>query len=123
MAEGTVVSKSDELREGLRQFSGTEHWYKMPFSKATYTDGVKYFAETAGAYWFLDIVATELAPMQRKEEFIHIILSVANNEALIRAGDGNENNFWSRKISFTDCPEGDWHFYLTNNVLLLPGEY
>jgi hypothetical protein len=39
----------------LSQFTGTENYYRHPFGKALFTDGVKYFAETAGAYWFIDI--------------------------------------------------------------------
>jgi hypothetical protein len=42
----------------LRQFTGSEHWYRHGISRLSlYTDGVKYLAETASAYWFLDEIA------------------------------------------------------------------
>jgi hypothetical protein len=29
----------------------------------------------------------------------------------------------TRQVDFTDMQPGKWRFYLTDNVLLLPGEY
>lgn len=113
-------------QEDLHQFTGTETWYRHALVRAMlYTEGVKYFAESAGngAYWFLDIVATELMPLLKEHPFIHIVLKSAGIWAALVAGDGNNNGIYQRLIESTDCPEGDWHFYLTNNVLLLPSEY
>ena len=112
---------SEELRDALFQFYGTEHWYKMIFGPTTYTDGVKFFADSAGAHWFLDIVATEIATL--RVPFAYIILTVKGEKADINVTDGNDNYLWRRHIDFTDCPEGEWKFYLTDNVMLLPGEY
>ena len=90
----------------------------------TYTDGVQCFAQNAGggAYWFLDIVATQIATI--KEDFIAIKLSVPENEtiATITATDGNDKLLFTKHVAYTDCPTGDWQFYLTNDVLLLPSE-
>ncbi|MDP3308277.1 MAG: hypothetical protein Q8S50_08440 [Methylotenera sp.] len=105
------------------QFSGTEHYYAHNFGGMTYTDGVKYFADKVGAYWFLDIVSTELMLPADKEGFISIHLVSADSKAVAKADDGNYNVFWTRKIEYTDCPAGDWQFYLTNRVLMLPSEY
>jgi hypothetical protein len=34
----------------LRQFTGTEHWYRHPIeSRVLYADGVRYVAEQGGA--------------------------------------------------------------------------
>ena len=42
----------------LAQFTGTERWYRHGLVRnVTYTDGVRYVADTAGAYWLIDIVA------------------------------------------------------------------
>jgi hypothetical protein len=90
-----------------------------------YTDGVQFFAENAGggAYWFLDIVATEVFRLQEKEAFLHIVLKAQDHKALIKADDGNGNVIWDKEIEFTDCPTGEWRFYLTDNVLMVPSEY
>jgi hypothetical protein len=91
-----------------------------------YTDGVRFFAEnggTHGAYWFLDIVGTELKEWARKQPFMSVHLIVKGDEAVIQADDGNGNVFYRRDIAFTDMQEGDWQFFYTDNVLMLPGEY
>jgi hypothetical protein len=120
----TTKSKRSEICEALAHCTGSEFWYRHPLVRTfIYTDGVQMFAEMAGAYWFLDIVATEVFPFQRKEEFIVVMLAVTGSTARINAEDGNGREFWHRDIAFTDCPEGDWKFFLVNNTFLVPSEY
>lgn len=111
----------------LSQFIGTSSYYPtfMFTPKLHHTDGVQYFAENAGngAFWFLDIVATEIYPLLKKEPFISIEMTVFNETAVINATDGNEKVIWEKFIRSTDCPEGDYNFFLTDNVLMLTSEY
>ena len=42
----------------LRQFTGTEQWYRHGTVRdVLFTDGAKYVADQAGAYWLLDEIA------------------------------------------------------------------
>src|SRR5882757_828930 len=42
----------------LAQFTGTEHWYRHALNRnVLFTDGAKYVADQAGAYWLLDEIA------------------------------------------------------------------
>ena len=113
----------------LSQFTGTEAYHRtfMFTPKLVHTDGVQYFAETAGCYWFLDIVATEIYPLTKKEPFISIKLIVGSNQsdtdAVIVATDGDENVIFRKLIPHTDCPVGVYEFFLTDNVLMLTSEY
>jgi hypothetical protein len=121
MPKKKVLTPDDQ-----HQFTATEMWHRHVLNpKMLYTDGVQYFAENAGngAYWLLDIMATELMDLHKKEPFLHIQMLVGGSAARIIADDGNGNEVWRREIEFTDCPEGVWRFYLTDNVLLLPSEY
>ena len=88
-----------------------------------YTDGVQYFCEKAGCYWFLDIVATELFRLQRQHPFMVITLAADDGEADIFAEDGDGGAIYKRHINFTDAPDGTWRFYLIDNIVLLPSEY
>ena len=120
------VMKTAKLSADLKMFTGTEQWFRHPLSSNfLYTDGVKFFAEHCGggAYWFLDILATELADLQETEEFMSITLDVVDSSAKITADDGNGNVLWTRNIDPTDAEVGKWKFFLQNNVLLLPSEY
>lgn len=119
---------AQQLQDGLAHFYGTENYFYNPlYRKLKYTDGVQFFALNAGngALWFLDIIGTEVHPLAKKkgEEFTHVKLKSAGGKADITADDGNGNIFWQRHIEYTDCPEGEWGFYLTDDVLLLPSEY
>ncbi len=39
----------------LAQFTGSENWYRHAINHAVlFTDGAKYVADQAGAYWLLD---------------------------------------------------------------------
>ena len=112
----------------LSQFTGTENYYRHPIQlgpKCVYTDGVAYFATHAKAYWFLDIVFTELNQLQRDHEFLAITLSVQASKATITATDGNDpdKTLWSHKVEFTDCPDGNYLFFFTNDVFFLRSEY
>jgi 3-methyladenine DNA glycosylase Mpg len=60
----------------------------------------------------------------KKSEFLLIKLIVGDdNKAFLSVDDGNENVLAQARINFTDAQEGEWKFYLTDNVLLLPSEY
>jgi hypothetical protein len=109
----------------LSQFTGTEAYHRTFLfnPNLVHTDGVQYFAETAGCYWFLDIVATEFYPLLAKEPFLSIKMIVADGKAKISVEDGDLNILKSKNISHTDCPDGEYAFFLTDNVLMLTSEY
>jgi hypothetical protein len=113
----------------LSQFYGTEKYHKtsafgLAFGQhLKHTDGVQYFAEQAGAFWFLDIVATEIYPFSDKYPFMTIYLTVKDGQAEIIVQDGDISRLWQRHIDFTDCPDGTYEFFLTDDVLMLCSEY
>jgi hypothetical protein len=111
----------------LRQFTGSEHWYRHGINrKVIYTDGAKYLADTGNAYWLLD----EIAIVQRCEaraaieEFQVWRLTVnRDRSALLTADDGNDNIIYREEIAYTDFPLNDITLYYQNNTILLPSEY
>lgn len=117
----------NELKHNLAQFTGTAHWYRHPLTRhVLYTDGVAYFAEAAGAYWLLDIIATqpEIVNTMHNEGFAVIELDVADDDtAEITCDDGNGNVSYRRHLEYTDAPRGTWRFYFAGNVIMLTSEY
>ena len=57
------------LEADLAQFCGTDNWWKHWTGRITYTDGVKFLAEKAGAFWLIDLVASHQTARLRQEEF------------------------------------------------------
>ena len=122
----TKTITSEELEAALGQFTGTEHWCRHPLYRAfCYTDGVKYLAETAGAYWLIDdILACQLDARVKNEPFQFWTLTVHDNHgAVLTCTDGNDKLVYRQDYGFTDFPLQAQKLYLTNNVLLLPSEY
>ena len=107
----------------LDQFNGTEHHYRH-WTGMLYTDGVKFLADKAKAYWLLDIVASyQHQKKVRNEEFQVWKLVKTGSEAIVILEDGNDNRILSQKIEYTDFPLESVSLWLQNGVLILPSEY
>jgi hypothetical protein len=113
--------------EVMSQFTGSEHWYRFGIvPDITCTDGAKYVADTAGAYWLLDEIA--LAQRFEKavaaEEFQVWKLAVKDDDsATLICEDGNDNVVFTKTIEFTDFPKEGVTLWFANNVIYLPSEH
>lgn len=111
----------------LAQFTGSENWYRHGINRRVlFTDGAKYVADHAGAYWLLDEIAI-IQPHSvcvAAEEFQVWKLTVnADQTAVLTCDDGNGNVVYTKQIEFTDFPPDGITLYFTNNTILLPREY
>jgi hypothetical protein len=120
-----ALSKQD-LINGLDQFYGSDTTYYQPiYPKYRYTEGVKYLAENAEAYWLLDyIFSNQLDTVIHAEGFqVWKIIVNADNSAVIRVEDGNKNEVKSFDLTFTDFPLKEYSLWFIGGTLLLPSEY
>lgn len=120
--ESVKLSKAD-----LAEFTGTEQWYRHPVVKnILYTDGIKYVAERAGAYWLIDEIAflqTNLSVKNEEFQVWTLIVNLEKSSAILACDDGNGWPVYTKQIGYTDFPLEKIKIYVTNNVILLPGEY
>ena len=126
---------TNELSEAnLAQFTGTGTWYKHPLAPGiTYTDGAKYVAEKGGAYWLLDIIATNNAyggPEFKREEFQvwRLVVDIEKNSGVLTCSDGGKDGhkskvFYTQEIDYTDFPLPEITLWFQNNTIFLPSEY
>ena len=122
---------TNELKNLMNEYSGgsdgrTRHMFNRRFIM---TQGVMAVAEAAGAFWLLDIIATEVAPIcmaawKNGQEYMHFLrMSVANDKAFIwLERDEGEPHLWERQIGYTDFPAGEWTFYLAIDQVVDPGK-
>lgn len=106
----------------LRQFTGTEHYYKHWTQSLVYTDGVKYLAEKAGAYWLIDLIAS----YRRKEPFQVWRLEYKeekNQWLATMQTDSHGTVLVKQWIEYSDFPFKDFKLWLIDGVLMLPDEY
>ena len=61
----TDNEKAEAVRDYQRQTTGTQylHWHWL--GCLIYTDGMAFMAETCGAFWLLDLVASHQPPIKR----------------------------------------------------------
>lgn len=115
------------LKRDLATFTGTTVWYRHPMNRSkNYTEGVKFLAERAKAYWLIDdiLFAYQTDPAINDLGFQVWKLTVKeDNSATLRLEDGDKKHVKSFEISYTDFPLKEITLWLTDNVLLLPSEY
>jgi hypothetical protein len=117
-----TLNKSD-----LAQFTGSESWYRHGINrKVLFTDGAKFVADQAGAYWLLDEISI-IQPHDKRvaaEEFQVWKLAVnADQTGVLTCEDGNGRVIFSKQLEYTDFPQDGITLYFTNNTILLPSEY
>src|SRR3954465_814747 len=111
----------------LAQFTGSTAFYRHGLApNVVFTDGAKYVADEAGAYWLIDEIALaqHYASAVAGEEFQVWDLTVADDEsALLTCGDGNDHVVLSKQIPWTDFPAPGIRLFACNGTIMLPGEY
>ena len=115
-----------QLTSALHQFTGTETWFRHEiFRHFTYTEGVQFLAEEAGAYWLVDQIfgLQYESEIVKKQCFQFWKLKTENGGGKLICEDGDGNEVFSLTISYTDFPLKEISLYFTDNVLLLPSEY
>jgi hypothetical protein len=124
---GTDKTKmsASELQTALAGFTGTEHWYKLsPFHFGmTCTDGVKFFADAAEAYWLIDIIGSYQLQLSKKpfQEWTFTKDS-SGDGAVVVCTNGNGKELARQVITFTDLDLPQIKFFVENQVCYLPSE-
>ena len=116
-----------EIEQGLAQFSGTEEYHKFsPLSRLVATDGVKWLAESAEAYWLLDAIASYQQKCSKDamlRDFQAWTLTVKDGTATLKCErDTGDKKPIRQEIEYTDFPLDEVKLYVENGVVMLPNE-
>lgn len=122
--------KAQIVNDYAASTTSTDQWWKH-LGGLVYTDGVRLVAETCGAYWLLDLVASYRHRM-KGEGFAVWVLSAPAGEGLpwvIEAWNDTPNHPESRRlvrqeIEYSDFPVElcPFKLYQESGVLLMPEE-
>jgi hypothetical protein len=116
----------------LDQFTGTENWYRHSMLRGvTFTDGVKYLADKAGAYWLIDQIAFAQKDRSLTDQTFQVwhLTVNADKSADLKTEDGNYNVIRETRIPFTDFPTDKITLWVEDGgpelgrVILLPSEH
>jgi hypothetical protein len=125
------ISQSD-----LDQFTGTEHYYRY-IGGMLLTDGAKFLAEKAGAFWLLDIIASyqkdkRILGNERLRDMQFWTLTVKPENAgghkgvVVCQEDSDIPPVITQNIPFTDFPMPEVKLWVQRGehlVIMLPSEY
>ena len=110
----------------LSLFTGTERYYALTPTHLL-TDGTKYLADTAGAYWLMDAAISHLHEIGTLDWFVLIRLVVDEKKATLIYEDGNGLEHARQEIAYSDFPMSSISLYACFDgvhwVLMLPSEY
>jgi len=105
---GTTLIDKEMLADELTNFTGTEmyHPFNIVMRDVVLTDGASYLAQTARAYWLMDIIgsATKHTKELRENEFIVWTLKVSDHKGIVTATADEEAVLYSQTIEYTDFP-------------------
>ena len=126
-----MKAKTKEIKLGLQQFSGSETVYKIPLIQTRYSEGMKYLATAADAYWLITDVSVIAKGLMEKSPFITVDFKrlpkgghdYSGYLAVIEYGDGNGNIFETHRYNVTDFPLAELRMFFVDGTLILPSEY
>lgn len=113
-----------EFKKKLMEFTGSEHYFKHWTGRLVYTDGIKYLADRAKAYWLIDLIAS-YQHLLKEQKFQIWTLKVNYDKTVVVVcrEDIDMPIIVKQKIEHTDFPLGEFECYFIAGVLLLKTEY
>lgn len=133
------MDKAKAVRDYARQTTGSERFYREPLMAGlVFTDGIKFLADTCGAYWLLQVVASH-QPTIRKKGYADfqvwrvapyrskgVILECWNDKPENPASDDGPASIQviGQTIGYSDFPREllPFEFWVENNTIMLKEE-
>ena len=127
----TREAKAAELEAGLAAHYCSDNYYAHWTRRLKYTDGVKYLAEKAGAYWLIDAIASyqgqKRLRTERLQEFqlwgLKVDVDHTPMAVLTCRQDTDYKPVVTQEIEYTDFPLDSIELYVEGGVLLLKSEH
>jgi len=125
--EMTADQKAAYLKSELRNYCGTETWFRHPlYRKFLYTEGIQFLAEMGECYWLIDLIfGFQIGQQAVRDELFQLWeLKVTENKgATLTCDNGNGEIVFTHNLTFTTFPMDSIRLYFSDNVLLLTSEW
>ena len=132
----TDNEKANAVRDYASQTSGSERFYRDPLMAGlVYTDGIKFMADTCGAHWLLNVVASHQPAMRYPEFQVWRLLPLGTHGVRVEAWsdkpeapaseDGPASVLYaSQDIDYSDFPREllPFEFWVENRTIMLKEE-
>jgi hypothetical protein len=117
---------SEDLKLNLGKFIGTENYYLHWSRIIKWTDGIQYLCEEAGAFWFMDLVASHFIYEKVKNapfQLWRIEVKPDKSAIVSMKEDTGKPNLVYQEVPYTDFPLKEFEFYCIDGICLLKSEY
>lgn len=114
-----------ELQLVLSAFGPNPEWHHHE-SGYLYSDGVKYLADAAGAYWLLDAILARQRRLRKKPSLRDRqvwIFTVKDHVGTLSCLSAPNEVLYSKSLGFTDFPLPEITLHIDGDTLLLPSEH
>lgn len=124
--------QSDQLRAQLAHFTGSETFTRHALVRTVLmTEGVRYLADTAGAHWLTDAIASYVLDDRARQESFQVwrlAVDPTTRKAILSMTDGNcDTPIITQEFDYTDFPLEVIDLWLVASgstwVMMLPSEY
>lgn len=130
-ARPTEAEKVARVRDYLAHTTGTEnHWQHSLMRGFRYTDGVQFVADTCGAHWLIDLVASyQVKPKVRAQSFQVWRFERTRNGGYVASAwtdtPHQSEQLAIQRMEFSDFPNEllPFDLWVEYGVLLLPAEH
>ena len=135
MSEITKQALAAELEADLPHFYGTESYTNLSYpwlrKRFMLTDGTKYLAEKARAFWLMEAIAShQINKKVAREPFqVWELVVSADCKAVLTCTNGNKRTLVQQEIPYSDFPLERISLYVTEDeglggrVVMLTSEY
>lgn len=132
----TSAEKARLVREYEAHTTGSERLRKHWTGRLYWTDGIQYLAETCGAFWLVDLVASHQPAIQRaldkrgaRDFQVWRMGRAAGSGWAVDAWDDTPGGRYSSRLVMQEIPLSDFppeldgfEFYVEGGTMLLKGE-
>jgi hypothetical protein len=125
----TERTPAEMVREYQAQTTGSQRFIHHHFPPIIYTEGVEFLAETCGAFWLIDLIASYQPELQREEfQLWTLEYDTAAEVWRITAytdSPGSGRRLARQGIGYSDFPKelSPFKLYVEAGTLLLPEEH
>ena len=121
-----IKEEEKQILNELSLNTGTEQYFKIPFSSFVYTDGINNLIEKCKCWWLISDIGI-LLQCEKKYNKDFLILTIEVNKdksaVITLKEDTNEKPIYTKKLDYTDFCLSKYEFFIINKVMLLKSEY
>lgn len=115
-----------EILNELEQNTGTQDYYKIPFSDYVYTDGINDLINKCSCYWLISdtaILLSNKTALQKPFLILNIKVNSDKTAIITLKEDSDLKPIYEKVYSYTDFNLKEYEFYIIDKVFLLKSEY